>query len=73
MNQENPETTQYWRELHFQVVGSTTPFDFSLGLSPASVTVKQGETATFQVQISYSDPSYSGTTINIQVSGLGRE
>jgi len=53
------------------VVQATTPFDFSLGLSPASVTVKQGEAATFQVLISYSDPSYSGTTINIQVSGLG--
>ena len=55
----------------FQVVGSTTPFDFSLGLSPSSVSVKQGETATFQVQISYSDPSYGGTSIDIQVSGLG--
>ena len=56
---------------NFQVVGSTTPFDFSLAFSPSSVTVRQGETATFQVQISYSDPSYSGTSINIQVSGLG--
>ncbi len=56
----------------FQVAGSTTPFDFSLALSPSSVTVKQGETATFQVLISYSDSSYSGTSIDIQVSGLGQ-
>ena len=55
----------------FQVVGSTTPFDFSLALSPPSVTVKQGATATFQILLTYSDPSYSGTTIDIQVSGLG--
>ncbi len=55
----------------FQVAGSTAPFDFSLGLSPPSVAVKQGETATFQVLISYSDSSYSGTSIDIQVSGLG--
>ncbi len=41
------------------------------GCPRSSVTVKQGEAATFQVLISYSDPSYSGTTINIQVSGLG--
>ncbi len=56
---------------HVIITSATTPFDFSLGLSPAIVTVKQGDTATFQVLISYSDPSYSGTTINIQVSGLG--
>ena len=55
----------------FQVAGASTSFDFSLELSPHSTTVKQGETATFQVLISYSDPSYSGTSISIQVSGLG--
>jgi len=65
----------------FQVVGvaawsvtttaAATPFDFSLELSPPSTAVKQGETATFQILITYSDPSYSGTTINVQVSGLG--
>jgi hypothetical protein len=46
-------------------------FDYSLMLSPSSVTVKPGETANFQIVISYSDPSYSGTTINVQVAGLG--
>lgn len=56
---------------NFQVVGSTTPFDFSLKLSPPSITVKQGGTAAFQILVTYSDPSYSGTTINVQVSGLG--
>jgi hypothetical protein len=56
---------------NFNVVGSATSFDFSLALSPSSITVKQGETATFQILLTYSDPSYSGTTINVQVSGLG--
>ena len=59
---------------NFQVGGggSATSFDFSISLSPPSVTVKQGETATFQILITYSDPSYSGTTINVQpISGLG--
>jgi hypothetical protein len=47
-------------------------FDFALTLSPASITVNQGETANYQILISYSDPSYSGTTITIQgISGLG--
>jgi hypothetical protein len=46
-------------------------FDYSLMLSPSSVTVKQGETANFQIGISYSNPSYSGTTINVQAAGLG--
>jgi hypothetical protein len=46
-------------------------FDFSLALSPASVTVKQGDTANYQIFITYSDPSYSGTSITVQVAGLG--
>ena len=47
-------------------------FDFALTLSPASVTVKQGETANYQILVAYSDPSYSGTTITIQgITGLG--
>jgi hypothetical protein len=51
------------------IVGSG--FDFSLALLPPSLTVKQGEVANFQIALSYSDPSYSGTTISIQVAGLG--
>jgi hypothetical protein len=51
------------------IVGSS--FDFSLALIPPSITVKQGDTANYQIALSYSDPSYSGTTINIQVAGLG--
>ena len=46
-------------------------FDFSLALSPPSITVKQGDTANYQIIISYSDPSYSGTTISVGVTGLG--
>jgi hypothetical protein len=51
------------------IVGSS--FDFSIALLPPSITVKQGETANYQIALSYSDPSYSGTTISIQVAGLG--
>jgi hypothetical protein len=51
------------------IVGSS--FDFSLALIPPSLTVKQGETANYQIAITYSDPSYSGTNINVQVSGQG--
>jgi hypothetical protein len=46
-------------------------FDFSLQLSPYSVSVRQGETARYQILITYSDPSYSGTSITVQVTGLG--
>ena len=53
----------------YVVVGG--PFDFSITLSPPSITVKQGETARFQIILTYSDPSYSGTTITVQVTGLG--
>jgi hypothetical protein len=52
------------------IVGSS--FDFSLALIPPSITVKQGDTANYQIAITYSDPSYSGTTITVQgVTGLG--
>jgi hypothetical protein len=47
-------------------------FDFSLTLSPSSLSVTQGGTASYQIHITYSDPSFSGTTITIQdVAGLG--
>jgi hypothetical protein len=60
-------------ETTFQVAGGGpgAGFDFSLILSPSSLTVKQGETANYQIFITYSDPSYSGTSVEIQVSGLG--
>lgn len=51
------------------VVG--TPFDFSIQLSPPSLTVKQGETAHYQILLSYSDPSYSGTSITVNPGGGG--
>jgi uncharacterized membrane protein len=47
------------------------PFDFNIQLSPPSLSVKQGETAHYQILLTYSDPSYSGTTITVDVSGLG--
>ena len=53
----------------FVVVGGG--FDFNIALSPSTLTVKQGETAKYQISLVYSDPAYSGTTINIQVMGLG--
>ena len=57
-------------EFAFQVV-SGSAFDFNFELSPPNVVVKQGETAIFRILLTYSDPSYSGTTISIQLSGLG--
>ncbi len=51
------------------IVGAS--FDFNLALSPPSISVKQGDTASYQIFITYSDPSYSGTNINVQISGLG--
>jgi hypothetical protein len=50
---------------------TAAPFDFTLLLSPPSVTVEQGEITNYQLQLIYSDPSYSGTQINYQVTGLG--
>ena len=52
-------------------VDAATSFDFSLSLSPSSISVKQGDTASFKILLTYSDPSYSGTVINIQLTGLG--
>jgi hypothetical protein len=54
----------------FQVVGAAV-FDFTIMLSPGSRSVSQGETAHYKVLLTYSDPSYSGTVINIQATGLG--
>ena len=52
-------------------VSGSVPFDFTIGLFPYSQTVEQAGTAHFQIQLTYSDPSYSGTAITIVVSGLG--
>jgi hypothetical protein len=54
-----------------QTVTPGIPFDFTLQLSPSTVTVKQGESANFMVLLTYSDPSYAWTTVNIQITGLG--
>jgi hypothetical protein len=65
---------QYDGDYFFRTYGQANApgFGFTLSLSPPSVSVKQGETANFQLVISYSDPSYSGTTITVQqVTGLG--
>ncbi|WP_455286041.1 COG1470 family protein [[Eubacterium] cellulosolvens] len=55
------------------VVGATPPpvFDFSLTISPSTVSIMQGETAHYTILVRYSDPSYAGTVINIQLTGLG--
>ena len=58
----------------FQVTSGPGPgpaFDFSLALSPSSLTVEAGQDATFKVLLSYSDPSFSGTVVTIQLTGLG--
>jgi len=51
--------------------GSGFGFDFSLDLSPSSQTVEQGGTATFRILATYSSSWYYGTSISIEVAGLG--
>lgn len=46
-------------------------FDFALLVSPSAVSVQQGGTAHYAVSVTYSDPSYAGTLINLQLTGLG--
>ncbi len=46
------------------------PFDFTLSISPSSLTVKKGEAARFTWSVSYSDPIYQGTTFTWDISGL---
>jgi len=56
----------------FQVTSGPGPgFDYSLALSPSSLTVEAGQDAVFKVLLTYSDPSFSGTVVTIQVTGLG--
>jgi hypothetical protein len=47
------------------------PFDFAMTVSPPTQTITQGGTANFQILITYSSQAYSGTIINIVLSGLG--
>ncbi|MEM2998553.1 MAG: hypothetical protein QW542_06370 [Thermoproteota archaeon] len=47
------------------------PLDFTLTVSPSSVTVKQGETAKYRILVTYSDPSRMETMINVVIGGLG--
>jgi hypothetical protein len=59
-------------EITFTVAAEPSAgFDFGLTMSPSTLTAKPGEAAHFQVLVTYSDPSYSGTVINIQVTDLG--
>jgi hypothetical protein len=63
----------YWATVQFQVTSqpSGPAFDFAIQLAPQSAAVEQGKTANYQVLLTYSNPAYSGTTITIQVTGLG--
>jgi hypothetical protein len=53
------------------VSGGSTGFDFSLSLTPLSHTLKPGDSKDFQLLITYSNPSFMGTQIDIQTTGLG--
>ena len=56
----------------YQVVQAHPPFDFSLSISPPSLTVKQGEAARYTLSVQYSDPYYQNTVIKItSVAPLG--
>jgi hypothetical protein len=50
--------------------GIDSIFDFTISLAPSTQTVKQGNTAQFQIQLTYSDPSWAGTPVNYQIIGL---
>jgi ribosomal protein L40E len=68
----DPDASNNKVSLTFTIGGGTSPaFDFTLTVSPGSVSVMQGGTAHYAVQVQYSDPSYSGTAINLQLTGLG--
>jgi hypothetical protein len=64
----------------FEVVAGGAPpggappgpgFDYHLEVSPPMEEVEKGGTAHYQVHVIYSNPSFSGTMINIHVTGLG--
>jgi hypothetical protein len=52
--------------------GGQPGFDFNLEADPPVREVEQGETARFQMHVQYSNPSYGGTPINVNVTGLGQ-
>lgn len=52
-------------------VSRSVPFDFTINFYPYSQTVEQGDTAHYQIQLTYSDPAYYGTTITIDITGQG--
>ena len=55
----------------FKVKPGGVAFDFTILLSPTSITVEPGAVGNFKLLLTYSDPSHQGTMINIQVTGLG--
>ena len=46
-------------------------FDFAMSISPASASVIPGSSAQYAVGVTYSNPSFAGTVINVQLTGLG--
>jgi hypothetical protein len=48
-------------------------FDFTISLIPSTLTVEAGQPANFQISLTYSDSAYFGTTVTIQVGGLGSD
>jgi len=52
-------------------VSGSVPFDFTINFFPYSQTVEQGDTAHYQMQLTFSDSAYYGTMINIDVTGQG--
>jgi hypothetical protein len=63
-------------ELSFTTLATSTgptapPFDFALSVSPSTLSMNQGGAAHYVAGVTYSDPSYAGTMINVQLTGLG--
>jgi hypothetical protein len=61
----------------FEVVAGGQPgggqpgFDYNLEVQPPVTEIGQGEIAHFQVIVIYNNPSYSGTMVSINLTGLG--
>ncbi len=51
--------------------GGTPGFDYNLEVSPPVREVVKGEPAHYDVEVIYSNPSFSGTVVTVQISGLG--
>jgi hypothetical protein len=52
-----------------QVIQSV-PFDFSMTITPPTITIETGETVQYDVSVTYSDPYYVGTEISPYLTGL---